>query len=84
MKRVIVNEKCYLIDYTMGTVIAYDEKGRYVDSASFVNVSDFDFDTAIKFAIHQSGSTLNREEKKMEYRGMHAFTGKKHNKKVAA
>lgn len=84
MKRVIVNEKCYLIDYTMGTVIAYDEKGRYVSSASFVNVSDFDFDTAIKFAIHQSGSTLNREEKKMEYRGMHAFTGKKHNKKVAA
>ena len=84
MKRVIVNEKCYLIDYTMGTVIAYDEKGRYVGSASFVNVSDFDFDTAIKFAIHQSGSSLNREEKKMEYRGMHAFTGKKHNKKVAA
>lgn len=84
MKRVIVNEKCYLIDYTMGTVIAYDEKGRCVGSASFVNVSDFDFDTAIKFAIHQSGSSLNREEKKMEYRGMHAFTGKKHNKKVAA
>lgn len=83
MERVMVGEKCYLIDYTMGAVIAYNEKGKYVGSASFVDVADFDFDTAVKFAVHQSGSTLNKEEKKAEYIGMHAYTGKKHNKKVA-